>query len=112
MCRRTASGIHFFVTASVGARGHSGILAARVILRDAANHLAKVGETFILDLLRVDGDRRRCRNPAADARAGNRYLLQILGGRLFLRFAPWCASLRLPGGWRWIRHRRRSEAPT
>src|SRR3546814_4796103 len=44
---------------SVGARGHSGILAARVILRDAANHLAKVGETFILDLLRVDGDRRR-----------------------------------------------------
>src|SRR3546814_14677304 len=54
------------------------ILSAIEVLREAADHLAEVGEALFTYVLGVDRDYRRRRTAAADARARDRYLLQVL----------------------------------
>src|SRR3546814_17476473 len=56
----------------------AGILSAIEVLREAADHLAEVGEALFTYVLGVDRDYRRRRTAAADARARDRYLLQVL----------------------------------
>src|SRR3546814_6222490 len=58
-----------------------GILTPREVLRDAADHLAQVGESFLLDVLGTYGDHRRRRGAATDARAGDGDRLQVPGFR-------------------------------
>src|SRR3546814_12625592 len=56
----------------------AGILSAIEVLREAADHLAEVGEALFTYVLGVDRDYRRRRTAAADARARDRYLLPVL----------------------------------
>src|SRR3546814_3771055 len=56
----------------------AGILSAIEVLREAADHLAEVGEALFTYVLGVDRDYRRRRTAAADARARDRHLLQVL----------------------------------
>jgi hypothetical protein len=44
------------ITYATGSTNDARVLPAGEVLRHAANHLAEIGETFLLDLLAADGD--------------------------------------------------------
>src|SRR6185312_6323566 len=65
--------------------GNARVLTAREVLRHAADHIAEIGEAFLLDLLAADRDDRRWCCAAPDTRTRNGDALQR--GRL--RLLPW-----------------------